>query len=186
MLGPAAGTCQLRNSLHLSIADREFLVYFPSSTLITCFGKPWKWAILRYLYSRVASESSVVMRLILAISASEVEGRKDMDPDNFAWSTPCRRGTGMAHYSTALFEFRQELEELAHCPPSQRRLDGVIAAFVFMVVYEAHFGAGWSAMGAHISGAYAFLKACGVLNNENSEATAELSVVGKWLLMFLM
>lgn len=186
MFVPADGACQLRNSLQLSLADREYLVYFPNTSLVTLIGKPWKWGTLRYLYGRVASESSIVMRLILAISASEVEGRRDLDPENFKFPAPCRRGTGLAHYSAALLEFRNELAHFARGPPSQSRMDGVIAAFVLMVVYEGHFGSGWSAMRSHISGAYAFLKARGVLLSNNSKVDTELSVLSKWLLMSLM
>lgn len=186
MLSSSAGGCQLRNSLHLSAVDREYLLYFPNTALVTCFGKPWKWAILRYLYSRLAAESSVVMRLILAISASELEGRKSMDPECPRWSVKCRPEAGVAHYSAALFQFRTELELSAKGPQSQQKLEEIITAFLFMVIYESQFGTDWSGIHAHLSGAYAYLRSFGAMANGQSQSGVEPSVLSKWLMLFLM
>jgi hypothetical protein len=177
---------QLRNSLRLSSMDREYLVYFPNTIVVAWVGKPWKWGLLRYLYSSVASESPVVMRLMLALSASELETRRSMDPDRIRWSLPCQPGTGVAHYSAALREFRSELERSRRQPLSQEKLDEIIAAFFFLISYEHHFGGGWSGLNTHLSGMYAFLKSCGVLGDLSSEPEVDMAVSSKNLLLYIM
>ena len=177
---------QLRNSLQLSNIDGEYLAYFPNTVLVTWVGKPWKWGFLRYLYSQVAAESSIVMRLILALSASEIEGRRLQDPERIRWSVPCRLGTGVAHYSTALREFRTELEHLRGRSMTQEKLDEIITSFFFMISYEFHFGRDWSGLTAHLLGFAAFLRDCGLWVDLSSSASTRLSAQSKNLLLYIM
>lgn len=177
---------QLRNSLQLSSIDGEYLAYFPNTVLVTWVGKPWKWGFLRYLYSQVASDSPIVMRLILALSASEIEGRRSQDPERIRWSVPSRAGTGVAHYSTALREFRTELEKLRGQLLTQEKLDEIITSFFFMISYEFHFGGDWSGLTAHLLGFAAFLKGCGLWVDLSSAASTKLSAQSKNLLLYIM
>ncbi|KAL2214567.1 hypothetical protein CC79DRAFT_1283815, partial [Sarocladium strictum] len=155
-----SGSQQLANSLHLSPIDRDYLAYFPQCSVVRWVGKPWEWGFLRHLYSNFASQSSMVMRMILAVSASELENRRSTDPSlsvtTTVWGNP---RAGVAHYSAALREFGGLL---ARCRdekqlPSQSVVDEIVTAMFFMVTYEHLFCGEQTGLAAHLSGVHAFL-----------------------------
>lgn len=179
---------ELSNSLHLTVMDREYLMYFPRSTLVKWVGKPWQWAFLRHLYGDVASRSPVVMRLILANAASELEGRKATDPELAGLAVSKTRGTGAAHYGAALREFGAMLEQCLEQkrPLTKSAIDEIVASFFFMISYERHFEGRDSGLAAHLSGVQAFLETCGVFSRQTGELKGDVSEMAKNLLLFIM
>lgn len=187
MFGSPAGY-QLGNSLHLTVMDREYLTYFPQSTLVKWVGKPWQWAFLRHLYSSVASRSSVVMRLILANAASELEGRKTTDPALAGLVVSKTRGAGAAHYGAALREFSDMLQQSLSCklPLTWAEIDEIAASFFFMVSYERHFGGAESGLATHLAGVQAFLEASGIFSRQTGDLKGDISEMAKNLLLYIM
>jgi len=183
-----SATQQLGNSLHLTVMDREYLMYFPQSTLVKWIGKPWQWAFLRHLYSDVAARSPVVMRLILANAASELEGRKLTDPELAGLAVSKTRGMGAAHYGAALREFSAMLHQCLDqkLPLARSTIDEIAASFFFMISYEHHFGGDDSGLAAHLSGVQAFLETCGVFSRQTSELRGDVSEMAKNLMLYIM
>lgn len=124
------------NSLHLSDHDLTYFQYFPSSSIVHYFMKGWDWSSFRYVYQVPATANKVIMRMILAISAS------DMHRNGLATSSPglpTAEDHARHHYSQAAREFRQLLESPT-TRVSRVELEQVLTTMFLMVVYEWQFG----------------------------------------------
>jgi hypothetical protein len=185
--GLSAGQ-QLANSLQLSSMDRDYLTYFPQCSVVRWAGKPWKWGFLRHLYSNFASQSSTAMRMILAVSASELENRRSTDPNLSNSCMPVNARAGIAHYGAALGEFSGILAQCRDRKrlPTQTMVDEVIIALFFMVTYEMLFCDRQSGLAAHLSGVHAFLETCGVFVGQTVELGPNFSNVSKNILLYIM
>jgi hypothetical protein len=188
MFGFASNSNQeLGNSLRLSSEDRDYLVYFPGSAMARWVGKPWKWGFIRYLYTHVASKSSILMRLILALSASELEGRKLSDPSLSGLAVSSTTGAGAAYYGMALREFGTTLSQhRTHGVLGRALIDEVIASFFFMILYERNYGDDHRDLVTHLSGIQAFLETCGVMSRGSVELQGDVSELAKNLLLFIL
>lgn len=179
-------TEQLGNSLHLTESDREYLTYVPHSTLAKHAGKPWKWSFPRYLHSDVAARSPILMRLLLAYAATELEGRASTDPDLAGLTVTRTRWAGATHYNTALHEFCTLLATCNGQPMMPADIDEIIASFYIMISLEAHSGTTSSGLMAHLSGVQAFLEASKIVSLPTGEIKRELSKVSKTLLLYIL
>ena len=98
----------LPNSRLLSSSEREYFAFFPHTSMVRWLGKPWQWASLHYVYSHIAPHSSVVTSMILAISATELEGIRHMErlrSEQLASHDPWPGEAGTVHYQSALRDF---------------------------------------------------------------------------------
>ncbi|KAI9148286.1 hypothetical protein HJFPF1_12114 [Paramyrothecium foliicola] len=171
----------LSNSLVLSSEDRECLFFFPHTAVVAFVGKPWQWDMQSHLFSHVAYHSAVVMRLIIAISSSELQWRKERDHE-----VGCISDRATEHYVAALREFQTVLDEVGKQPPSRERQDEVMATFYFLIAYEQHFSADGSGLSAHLSGVQAFLERCGISTHNLSQLAEKLYSATSGSLLLIM
>lgn len=134
---------QCANSLVLTPQDRHLLAFFPSTTIFLYydFGAH---SSLRYLAERLSRSSSIVMSMVLAISAGELQKRGD-----YRWTS------SLSHYNVAL-------KQLNNCVAQGSGLQNVedpIAAIFLMMNYELRFFGAHSVerMKAHLGGLWALI-----------------------------
>ncbi|RAO68529.1 uncharacterized protein BHQ10_004541 [Talaromyces amestolkiae] len=173
----------------LSAQDREYLAFFPHTSLVQWFGKPWKWASLNYLHSKIAPHSVVVMRMVLAIAAAELESIRYAQQTQSSGEPPRQRDherwvAGTHHYRIALRGFQSLLVKSR--PLSEQEFDEILAAFLLMAIYELHFSADTAGLQVHISGIYTFLRVRGVTFQGTWQQGSNLPVLSQQLLLFIM
>ncbi|KAH9907522.1 hypothetical protein F4778DRAFT_722302 [Xylariomycetidae sp. FL2044] len=133
------------NSILLSGHDRLFLEYFPMSTVYYMWS-PRRWNALSYVADKTAASSSMVMHMILAISASEMQ-RKNLIADR----DTCGADLGLHHYTAAL-------QDLMKCiQPNGSLLDGaglepILATLFFMINYGLQTICGLNHAKTHMAG----------------------------------
>ncbi|KAJ5772565.1 hypothetical protein N7520_003094 [Penicillium odoratum] len=142
------------NSLTLTEHDQKYFQYFPSSSIVHYYMKGWDWSSLGYLYQGPAATNKVIMRMILALSAS------DMYRHGLAVRSPGRptaEDHGRFHYSLAVKEFRQLLETPRR-QVSVAELEIIFATMFLMVVYEWQFGNSVRHLQLHLHGVRSLLE----------------------------
>ncbi|OJJ37920.1 hypothetical protein ASPWEDRAFT_39631 [Aspergillus wentii DTO 134E9] len=141
------------NSLILTEHDLKYFQYFPSSSVVFYYMKSWQWSSFCYLYQGPAATSKVIMRMILALSAS------DMHRNGLVVRSPGRptaEDHARYHYSLAVKEFRQLLEtprEVSHM-----ELEMIFATMFLMVTYEWQFGHFVRHLQLHLQGVRSLLE----------------------------
>lgn len=136
------------NSLILSPHDRRCLEYYPSSTMVLGYLKPWQWSKLSYIYQKTASNDAIVMRMILAMSASEMHRLENGSSSATANDS---HDLGLFHYNLAVRELSVFLgQEIAG--DVKQRLERLLAALLFMVEYEVRFGYSRHHLRLHLQG----------------------------------
>ncbi|PWY65696.1 Rh-like protein/ammonium transporter [Aspergillus heteromorphus CBS 117.55] len=142
------------NSLVLSEHDQKYFQYFPSSSVVFYYMKNWQWSSFCYLYQGPATTSKVIMRMILALSAS------DMHRNGLVHRSPGRptaEDHGRYHYGMAVKEFRQLLET-----PKQQisfaELEMIFATMFLMITYEWQFGHCVRHLQLHLQGVRSLLE----------------------------
>ncbi|KAL4928632.1 Rh-like protein/ammonium transporter [Aspergillus undulatus] len=143
------------NSLMLSEQDRKYFQYFPSSSVVFYYIKSSQWSSFSYLYRGPAASSKAIMRMILALSAS------DMHRNGLVLRTPGRptaEDHGRYHYGLAVKEFRELLEN-REGPVSQAELEIVFATMFLMISYEWQFGQSANDLRLHLRGVRSLLEA---------------------------
>lgn len=157
--------------------------------MVRWLGKPWQWASLHYVYSHIAPHSSVVTRMILAISATELEGIRHMErlrSDQMASYDQWPGEAGTSHYQSALREFQLILSN-SQGSLSPHEVNEISTAFFLMVTYEYLFGQDSSAVEVHIQGIYTFLKAHDLVPRLGEPGQrVRLPVLTQQLLLFVM
>jgi hypothetical protein len=154
--------------------------------MVRWFGKPWKWTFLNYVHSKIAPHSAVVLRMILAIAAMELEGIRS------ACHTGCdslpqyqkRLEVGSRYYACALRDFQCILSKPLRL--SERELNEILAAFFLMVVYEHHFSSDTVGLEVHIRGIYTFLRAEGLTFQDASQIGSKMPGLSQQLLLLIM
>ncbi|EAW06834.1 uncharacterized protein ACLA_085290 [Aspergillus clavatus NRRL 1] len=98
--------------------------------------KAWQWSTFCYLYQGPAASSKIIMRMILALSASDMHrsGHILRSPGR-----PTAEDHGRYHYGLAVKEFRQWLETPKR-EVSQTELEMILVTMFLMVAYEWQFG----------------------------------------------
>ncbi|KFY11016.1 hypothetical protein V492_04731 [Pseudogymnoascus sp. VKM F-4246] len=133
------------NSLLLSPRDRRCLEYFPSCTMGSTYLKPWRWSNLSYIYQHTAANDAIVMRMILAMSGSDMYRLKKggcADTEDI----------GLHHYNLAVRDLSMVLGK-DHTDDPKQRLERLLAALLFMVDYEVRFGYSRHHLHLHLEGA---------------------------------
>lgn len=177
------------NSLLLSPHDRRFLEYFPSCTMVSSYLKPWRWSNLSYIYQYTASSDAIVMRMILAMSGSEMHRLHDETPDS--------EDVGLYNYNLAVRDLSTALGDKSSDDPKQR-LERHLAALLFMVDYEVRFGYSRNNLHLHLEGARSLYASyeksimdsersgtVSTLDDEESGGDSHLSLLSSLLLLLL-
>ncbi|OBT42435.1 hypothetical protein VE00_06054 [Pseudogymnoascus sp. WSF 3629] len=133
------------NSLLLSPRDRRCFEYFPSCTMVTAYLKPWRWSNLSYIYRNTAAKDPIVMRMILAMSGSEMHRLQKGGCDD-------SEDIGLHHYNLAVRDLSTALGK-EHTDDPKQRLERLLAALLFMVDYEVRFGYSRHHLRLHLEGA---------------------------------
>ncbi|KAF4627939.1 hypothetical protein G7Y89_g10215 [Cudoniella acicularis] len=138
------------NSVALTPSDRHSLDFFSSS--VTCgrygFGQ---WCTLQYIARDVAPSSSGVLRMMLALSASEmhkISSQKSISPKAPGVDP------GIYHYNLALKHLRDCLDQRVGGAWSA---GAIIATIFFMVQYEMQFSTSVKRVKAHFAGLWAVI-----------------------------
>ncbi|RHZ44161.1 Zn(II)2Cys6 transcription factor, partial [Aspergillus thermomutatus] len=142
------------NSLVLSEHDQKYFQYFPSSSVVFYYMKAWQWSAFCYLYQGPAASNKVIMRMILALSAS------DMHRSGLVVRSPGRptaEDHARYHYGLAVKEFRQLLET-PNREVSQAELEMILATMFLMVTYEWQFGHCSRHLQLHLQGVRSLLE----------------------------
>ncbi|KAF7596895.1 hypothetical protein BBP40_011940 [Aspergillus hancockii] len=123
------------NSLVLSDHDQKYFQYFPSSSVVFYYMKSWQWSSFCYLYQGPAVTNKVIMRMILALSASDMHrnGLMVRSPGR-----PTAEDHGRYHYGLAVKEFRQSLVSPRSVSPAE--LETILATMFLMITYEWQYG----------------------------------------------
>lgn len=142
------------NSLILTEHDQKYFQYFPSSSIIYYYMKGWHWSSFCYLYHGPAATNKVIMRMILALAASDMhrQGLVLRSPDR-----PTAEDHGRYHYSMAVKEFRQLLETPRRSV-SVEELEIIFATMFLMVTYEWQFGNSVRHLQLHLHGVRSLLE----------------------------
>lgn len=142
------------NSLVLSKQDQKYFQYFPSSSLVFYYMKAWQWSSFCYLYQGPAATSKVIMRMILALSASDMH-RNGLDVRSPG--RPTAEDHARYHYGLAVKEFRQTLETpRRHI--SHGELEMIFVTMFLMVMYECQFGHHVRHLQLHLQGVRSLLE----------------------------
>ncbi|PYH49735.1 Rh-like protein/ammonium transporter [Aspergillus saccharolyticus JOP 1030-1] len=142
------------NALVLSEHDRKYFQYFPSSSVVFYYMKNWQWSSFCYLYQGPARVSKVIMRMILALSASDMyrNGLVVRSPGR-----PTAEDHGRFHYGMAVKEFRHMLET-PKAQVSRAEMEMIFATMFLMVAYEWQFGHCLRHLQLHLQGVRSLLE----------------------------
>ncbi|KFX88096.1 hypothetical protein V490_07850 [Pseudogymnoascus sp. VKM F-3557] len=178
------------NSLLLSPQDRRCLEYFPGSTMVSGYLKPWRWSNLSYIYHYIAPSDAIVMRMILAISGSEMHR---LQTGGYSGS----EDIGLHHYNLAVRDLSMDLGK-EHTDDPKQRLERLLAALLFMVDYETRFGYSRHHLRLHLEGARSLYASYGksimesersgtvsTIEEENDGGDSHLSLLSSVLLLWI-
>jgi len=132
----------LSNRLFLSLQDVESFEYIPRSLMVLRFGKPWRWSMLSYVHSRIASRESGVMRAFIAVASMELRSRELAEsqdsPQSLAASEKARGFKESASHALhlAIRDLSQVLDRLSDQPNDHDNLE-VLFSMWFLIL---HFG----------------------------------------------
>jgi hypothetical protein len=116
--------------------------------MVLGYLKPWQWSKLSYIYQKTASSDAIVMRMILAMSASEMHRIENGSSSATASDS---HDLGLFHYNLAVRELSVFLgQEIAG--DVKQRLERLLAALLFMVEYEVRFGYSRHHLRLHLQG----------------------------------
>jgi hypothetical protein len=124
--------------------------------------KPWEWSSFGFLYQGPAATNKLIMRMILAIAASDMH-RRGLVP-NSTGQDPSKN-PGRYHYEAAVQEFRQYLEEHAATGETQGDLvaesecEIIFCTMFLMIMYEWYYGHSVKDLQLHLQGVRCLLKA---------------------------
>jgi hypothetical protein len=102
--------------------------------MVTEYLKPWRWSNLSYIYQKTASSDAIVMRMILAMSGSEMHWLQKN-----TGTASDSEDIGLHHYNLAVRDLSTVLCKESTDDPKQR-LERLLAALLFIVDYEVRFG----------------------------------------------
>ena len=142
------------NSLTLTEDDQKYFHYFPSSSIVYYYMKGWHWSTFCYLYQVPAATNKIIMRMILAVSASDMHRHGLVVPSS---GRPTAEDHGRYHYSLAVKEFRQSLET-SQRQVSVEELEIVFAIMFLMIIYEWQFGNSVCNLQLHLRGVRSLLE----------------------------
>ncbi|EED14768.1 conserved hypothetical protein [Talaromyces stipitatus ATCC 10500] len=153
------------NALTMTAADLNYFRFFPSSSVVFYYMKPWEWSSLGFLYKGPAATNKIIMRMMLAIAANDMyrQGYFSTSAEKDA-----ARRRGQYHYELAVKEFRQYLEEHGTATNNEvqkveRVLEStsetILCIMFLMITYEWYFGHSIKHFQLHLEGVRCLLKA---------------------------
>ncbi|KAI5922424.1 hypothetical protein F4810DRAFT_263659 [Camillea tinctor] len=166
---PSSPDIQCPNSVLLARYDQIFLEYFPSSTVYYLHA-PRRWGPLQYLCEVTALSSSMIMRMMLAISASEMQQRGLCTALQGS-----RQDFGLYHYTAAL----KELQDYVTVGEIRRdgSIDEVLATIFLMIQYGLQSAPLLSHVKAHFSGIRSLVTSyVGSLNQSSKKGRSKTSI----------
>ncbi|KAE8552136.1 hypothetical protein EYB25_006030 [Talaromyces marneffei] len=163
-------TCS--NALTMTAADQNYFRYFPSSSVVFYYMKNWEWSSLRLLYKGPAAANKIIMRMMLAIAASDMHRQRNFSS---AAEKEATKRRAQYHYELAVQEFRQYLEEYGNAANNNNDDDDdepgtvekalesesemIFSVMFLMITYEWNFGHSVKHFQMHIEGVRCMLKA---------------------------
>lgn len=150
------------NSLTLTVSDQNYFRYFPSSSVVFYYMKPWEWSSFGFLYQGPAATNKLIMRMILAIAASDMH-RRGLIPNSVG--KDASKNPGRYHYEAAVQEFRQYLEEHAATGEmhgdlvAESECEIIFCIMFLMIMYEWYYGHSVKDLQLHLQGVRCLLKA---------------------------
>lgn len=149
------------NSLTLTASDQTYFRYFPSSSVVFYFMKPWEWSSFGFLYQGPAATNKLIMRMIMAISASDMH-RRGLIPNSAGQGR--YKNPGWYHYEVAVQEFRQYLEghgtsnDMQKGQATELEFEIIFCTMFLMIVYEWYYGNSVKDLQLHLQGVRCLLK----------------------------
>lgn len=146
----------------LSPMDQTYFRFFPSSSVVYFYMKPWAWSSFGFLHQGPAAANKLIMRMILALSASDMQRR------GLLGTQEASKNHARYHYDRAVREFRKYLEEDRGGISSQRKEGGktaesecemIFCTMFLMIMWEWHFGHSVKHLQLHLQGVRCLLKA---------------------------
>ncbi len=153
------------NSIVLTPQDRRFLEYFPSTNVFGWhnFGR---WDTMQYIVRHLAPASSVITRMMISISASEMQRRGlHIGLSNRAQTFDL----GLHHYNLALGHLRNSLVLNHERHGGTETLPVMLAAIFLMVRYENQNRLYPEGVKAHVNGLWALLNTHPLFSGEQGE-----------------
>ncbi|KAH8894506.1 hypothetical protein GQ53DRAFT_839571 [Thozetella sp. PMI_491] len=177
------------NSLLLSYRDKLWLNYFTSSAVYCFHTNGSSWSSFQYIYERMARSNSFVMRMILALSASEMHNRGyDIgceSPDSGSLDP------GLQHYDLAIQEFSTWLGQKGALE-SQLGLEVFLNTIFFLIQYELQFPSRRENPTTHLEGLWSLVNTHSTVikgntrkghNNSDADSVSCLSsIILIWIL----
>jgi len=134
---------QLANSLQLSVEEQEAFLYIPSSVLVACYGKPWDWCCLSYIYQRIANRYAGVMRGYIAIAGMELRALELRAPRRGPSDVGLERlqrleALAQSNYHSALKELSTLLADACTSTWNEDNTDALFTMWFLILRYEMH------------------------------------------------
>ncbi|KAH8691600.1 hypothetical protein BGW36DRAFT_304717 [Talaromyces proteolyticus] len=149
------------NALTLTVADQNYFRFFPSSSVVFYYMKPWEWSSFGFIYQGPAAANKLIMRMILALAASDMH-RRGLISD--VASHEAARNHGRYHYELAVRDLREYLEhgtsnETGEGGASESEFEMIFCTMFLMISFEWHYGHSVKHLQLHLQGVRCLLKA---------------------------
>lgn len=132
-------TIEMSNSLILDHQGLRSFQYVPESLMVMRFGKPWRWSMLSYVHSRVASRQKGVMSALIAVASMELRFRNLLREQgcivsqrNMQVATSLRYSAS-THLQIALQGLSTLLDKVSHPYPDSHDLEAVFSIWFLLI-----------------------------------------------------
>lgn len=154
----------LSNSLNLETLDWECFQHIPKSFLVLGMGKPWRWSMLSYIHSKIATQEPGVMRVFIAVASMELRSKDllSLHESDVQSLDSLRRArqlqhVGMNNYHLAINDLSSILERASRPDRTDDDLDSLFAMWFLILTFEQY---GLDLVGKthiHLSGIHSFI-----------------------------
>jgi hypothetical protein len=135
----------LSNSLNVDILDWECFQHIPKSFMVLALGKPWRWSMLSYIHSKIATQEPGVMRGFIAVASMELRSKDllPLDESGVQSITNVRRArqlqeVGLNNYYLALSDLSSILERASRPDRTNDDLDTLFAMWFLILSFEQY------------------------------------------------
>jgi hypothetical protein len=135
----------LSNSLNLKIMDWECFQHIPKSILVLALGKPWRWSMLSYHHSKIATQEPGIMRGFIAVASMELRSkyllpREDgsVQPIDSVRRAGQLQHVGMNNYHLAINDLSSILERVSRPDRTDDDLDALFAMWFLILNFEQY------------------------------------------------
>lgn len=178
----------LSNSLILDGQAWECFNYIPSSVLVLYVNKPWKWSMLSYLHSTIATHEKGVMSAFIAVAAMELSclnpsmDQDAIESDSLHFRRRRLQRLGLEHYRLALRDLSSVLERAAKDDRTAADLDSLFAMWFLILNFELYKSDLTEISHMHLNGIRSFLSKC--CPSDGSVGGLKLPPASQQLLLF--